>query len=655
MIGLVHKVKTLQARIVSGSVILLSGSGLTTAVNLAYNIAIARFLGPQGFGHATAVYTILTLISAVTLSFQIVSAKVVAQQSSPEKKAAAYRGFHRSAWGCGILVALMLLLFQRPIADYLNLPGSALVALLAVGAAFYVPLGCRRGYIQGTYGFRGLATNLVAEGVVRLGGSLLLILLGFGVAGVIAANSAAVAVAYLAAAPKLATRVPNPLRFLYALRETSQAMVFFSGQVLINNCDIVLVEHFFPAKEAGLYAAVAMVGRVIFSFSSAVVNSMFPLVAGTRDEERRDLRVISTSLLLVLGIGTILVLGLGIAPSGIWTTFFGAGFQIVGKYNLPYLLALYAITAIIYSLSVVIITFEMSYKIANTSWVQLALSGVVIAGICIFHSSLREVILVQLILMVVLLAVVAAPFLVDLLASSGEVMRPVRGQPARLIRRATEDEVIAEFLKSDFHSPAFSEYRESLREVVNSPDLDDAGENAKRRALLYLRHLSLWKQIPAGTKWYEMEIDEANLGQIQAFPRAHWRRIARGNFSITEVAEGVRTRKDLVDLSFLLKILSIGNRLRLDEPGFSAVILIGLNENERMTIVDGNHRLVAAMLSTPSAVKKLRFLCGLSPRMAECCWYNTNLLTLCRYGINKLTGAIRNPEAELAQIMQNST
>jgi hypothetical protein len=47
VIGLVHKVKTLQARIVSGSVILLSGSGLTTAVNLAYNIAIARFLGPR--------------------------------------------------------------------------------------------------------------------------------------------------------------------------------------------------------------------------------------------------------------------------------------------------------------------------------------------------------------------------------------------------------------------------------------------------------------------------------------------------------------------------------------------------------------------------------------------------------------------------------
>jgi multidrug transporter EmrE-like cation transporter len=81
-----------------------------------------------------------------------------------------------------------------------------------------------------------------------------------------------------------------------------------------------------------------------------------------------------------------------VAPSGIWTTFFGSGFEIAGRYNLPYLLTLYAITAIVYSLSVVIITFEMAYKIANTSWVQLAFSGAVIAGICLFHESLREVI-----------------------------------------------------------------------------------------------------------------------------------------------------------------------------------------------------------------------------------------------------------------------
>jgi O-antigen/teichoic acid export membrane protein len=649
---LTQKTKTLHARIVSGSVVLLSGSTLTTAINLAYNIAVARFLGPKGFGQATVVYTILTLISAVTLSFQIISTKAVAQQHSAEGKAAVYRGFHRGAWVCGILVALLLILFQRAIAGYLVLPDPMLVAILAIGVAFYVPLGSRRGYIQGTYGFRRLATNFVVEGLSRLGGSVLLIQLGYGVEGVIAANSAAVVMAYFTAAPKLGSPIPNPLRFSIAFRETSMAMVFFFGQVLISNCDIVLVKHFFVAQEAGLYAAVAMVGRVIFAFSSAVVNSMFPLVAGTRDEERKDLRVIATSLLLVIGAGSALTLCLWIAPAGIWTTLFGSGFEIAGQYNFPYLLALYAITTIVFSLSVVIITFEMSYKVANTSWVQLALSGVVIAGICRFHSSLREVILVQLVLMVALLLCVGMPFLFNSFTTPVELLRIVNDPPARSFRGVSEDEVIAEFLKSDFQSPAFREYQDSLRELVNTPDFGNADDNAKRRALLFIRHLSLWKEIPAGTAWYEVEVNESNIGQIRAFPRAHWRKLARGNFSITEIAEGIRTRKHLVDASFLSKMAAMGEQFLLEDPGFCAVILIGLNQSGPLTVLDGNHRLVAATLASPGSLKKLRFVCGLSPRMTECCWYNTNIETLFRYARNMLARVARNPEAELARLLQ---
>jgi O-antigen/teichoic acid export membrane protein len=652
--GLTRKAESLQARIVSGSVVLLSGSGLTTAINLTYNVVVARFLGPEGFGQATVVYTLLTLLSAITLSFQIVSTKVVAQQTSPEGKAAAYRGFHRSAWECGLVAALLLQMFQKQIADYLNLPDSGLVALLAIGAAFYVPLGTRRGYIQGTYKFLRLAINLVSEGAVRLGGSFLLIQLGFGVRGVIAANAAAVAYAYLAIPPRLAARVSHSLPFSNVFRESSQALVFFSGQVLINNCDIVLVKHFFLAQMAGLYAAVAMVGRVIFAFSSAVVNSTFPLVAGTRHEERKDFRVIATSLLLVLGIGSALSLGLLIAPAWIWTSSFGAKFEIAGRYNLPYLLALYAITTVVYSLSVVIVTFEMSYKIANTSWVQLAFSTVLIAGICIFHSTLREVILVQFVLMLVLFVFVAVPFLIDSLTDPKDQLRTAGSRPLRLIRRVSEDEVIAEFLKSDFHCPEFEQYHEPLREIVVRPNFHDAVENAKRRALLYIRHLALWNEIPASTEWYEAELNEMNLDQIRIFPRAQWLKLARGNFSITAVTECVRARKHTMDAPFLSKISAIGTKLLSEDVVFGAVLLIGVNENEPLTVLDGNHRLVAAMLASPSGLPKLRFMCGLSPRMTDCCWYNTNIVTLFRYGKNVLTQTVRNPGAELARLMQDA-
>jgi O-antigen/teichoic acid export membrane protein len=648
LIGPGGKTKSLRARIVSGSVVLLSGSGLATAVNLGYNVVVARFLGPQGFGHATAVYTLLTLISAVTLSFQIVSTKFVAKQPSAILRDDAYRALHRAAWVCGVLVAAVLLIFQVQISAYLKLPSAILVDFLAVGAAFYVPLGTRRGYIQGAYGFKSLATNLVLEGVVRLAGSVIFIYAGFGINGVIAANAAAMAIAYFAIAPKLVPKEAAVSGIPSAFSEVRQALVFYSGQVLINNSDIVLVKHFFAPEAAGLYAAIAMVGRVTFAFSSAVVNSMFPVVAGSGKDERKNLSLISTALLLVLAIGVLLAVGLRLAPASVWTLFFGSRFAIHGEYGFPYLLSLYAATTVIYSLSVVMITYEMSYKIANTSWVQLAMSGALIASICRYHASLQQVIMVQLVLMLVLLVMVSVPFLVEALRVTDANIDSPRST-VRLIRRISEDEVIAEFLEGDFAHSAYLRYHESLKTIVDSPNLEDAKENAKRRALLFLRHRSLWKELPLDTEWFEAEVRDSDLEQIKVFPRAHWRKLARGNFSITRVMERMRNETAGKD-PFVTKITEIRGVFSREITIPGAVVLIGVNESEPLTILDGNHRFLAAAME--SRVHQLRVVCGLSPRMVQCCWYKTNLFNLTRYGRNLIRHVVRHPETELKSLFE---
>ncbi|KAA6461299.1 hypothetical protein DYQ86_12560 [Acidobacteria bacterium AB60] len=625
------------------------------AINLAYNIVIARYLGAKDFGHATVVYTLLILLSAITLSLQLIGSKLVAQQETLEGKTAVYRVFNQGSWVVGILVGLGLVLLQKPIANYLNLPDSQLVALIAVGCAYYIPLGSRRGFLQGTLGFRLLATNMIIEQVVRLGGSLALIYAGWGVRGVIIANSAAIVIAYHGVPMRLSGHLPNPLRLSYAARETFQAGIFFAGQMLINNCGIVLVNHYFRATDAGIYAAIAMVGRVIYSMSMAVVNSTFPIVAATSDEERRDLRVIATSLMLVLGVGLGIAVILMVAPAAVWTHLFGSEFQIAGKYNIPYLLAIYALATVIYSLAALIISFEMSYKIANTSWVQLAFSVVLVGGISFFHSSLHQVIFVQLALMAVLFVLVSVPFLVTALTHPKSKSSGAAGQPFRLLRPVSEDEVIAEFLKSDFHRHEFREYHDSLRDLVRDPDFNNPEENAKRRALLFIRHLSLWKELPENTEWFQIEVTEAELENIRIFPRAQWRRIADGDFSATEVADGMRKKPHLLETSFLAKIDAIGDQLRQPDPGLGAVILIGESENTPLTVLDGNHRLVSAMLCSPPRVKKLKFMCGLSPRMNECCWYNSNLVTLFRYARNVLSHTVNNPEADLARLLRNAS
>jgi O-antigen/teichoic acid export membrane protein len=624
------KEKGLQARIISGSVVLLSGSTLAVVINLAYNVAVAHFLGPKGFGNANALYTLLTLISAITLSFQIVTSKFVAQQNDDASRDAAYRDLQRAAWGSGLLMASLLIVFQQQIASYLDLPSKQLVMILAVGAAFYVPLGSRRGYVQGAYGFRKLATNLVIEGAARLIGSVLMVALGFGVTGVVMANAAAIAIAYFVIAPTLNSTGSNPFSFESSFREVSHAMIFFAGQVLINNCDIVLVKHFFSPGDAGLYAAIAMVGRVTFACSSAIVSGMFPVIAGSKREDRKNLSLIGTALLLVLGVGAVLVVGLRFAPSSIWTTLFGSSFQILGPHGFPYLLALYALTTVIYCLAVVVMTYEMSYKIANTIRYQLLFSGVLIAGICKYHNSLEQVILVQLFLLVLFFVLIAVPFLIDALSSNeeGETRR------LRLIRRVSEDHVISEFLRSDFENPAYSNHRDTLRGIVFNPDFENSIECAARRTLLARRHRALWRELPRDTQWFEVEIGEADLGQIRVFPRAQWTRIARGSFAITKIAKRIKSRQQGIDDPFLDKIADIREVLSEDILNTGSVILIGVTESDPLTILDGNHRLAAGLLE--GKVGSLRFVCGLSTNMTQCCWYKTNLFNLVRYGCNRL-------------------
>jgi hypothetical protein len=252
------------------------------------------------------------------------------------------------------------------------------------------------------------------------------------------------------------------------------------------------------------------------------------------------------------------------------------------------------------------------------------------------------------------LGVVAVPFLRNLLAGVQEEATFSMLRELRIVRRVSEDEVISEFLKNDSQSPEFEDYREALDALVTKTDLNSATENVRRRALLFLRHGALWRELPEGTDWYEVQLRAPDLERIRVFPRAQWRKLARGNFAITQVLRSLRSGRsyEVADQAFLSKIVDLGTWLTGDVDA-GAVLLIGVTERGPMTILDGNHRLVAAALNSSETLQRFRFFCGLSPNMAQCCWYKTNLATLCHYGLNLLRHLVHDPEAELSRLLRN--
>ena len=641
--------KELKSQLLGGVITLLAGSGLVGVTNLAYNVVAARMLGPTGFANATAVYTILMLLSCITLAFQVVCAKYIAKNTSAQNRADVFAALHQRAWVAGIGIGLLLFLFERPLTTYLNLPDPVLISMLAVGTAFYIPLGVRRGYIQGIHRFGPLAINFMLEGVVRLGGVYLLIKVGLGVKGAILASVLAVIVAYFFALPSPGVRSLRFRGLSISSGEGLQAIVLFAGQTVINNFDIVLVKHFFPPVEAGFYAAIALVGRLVNMCAWSVVNTMFPVSASASGDEHEASPVLFTSLSMVFLILTGLILGLWMIPDFLWKTLFGAQFAVTSYGMLAPLLILYAITAGIYSLSSVIITYEMSRKIANTSWLQLAFSGALALGVYLLHNSLRQVIWVQLVLMVILLFVLVIPLLRNQLTP--KALGTYSG--LRILRQMNEEEVMSEFLRSEFHHPEFDDYRREFEALVKNPDLNSSRENAVRQALLFLRRGTMWRELPRDTKWFEVELSAHELDRVRFFPRAQWRRVAEGSFYMKDVVERLRLKlEESADDQFFSKLRVLTASVGTDVVN-PTVLLIGVDGKGPLTILDGNHRMAAAMLSDSSpALHRFRFVCGFSPEMTSCCWYHTNVNTLLRYLKNVVRYVSYDAETDIGRFQE---
>ncbi len=639
-----------HGRVVRGSAILLLSTGLVAATNLLYTLLLARMLGVSGFGHASALYTLLMLVTAVTWSFQIVTSKFTARSSDPVVRAQIYGSLLRRAWQVGLGTAVLIAAGSAYLQSYLNLPQQHDLWLLAVAAGVYVPLGVRRGLMQGCYRFAGLAMNVVVEVVVKFVGAILFLHFAMGVTGVMLAVTLSIVAAYVSGGPGDEYRfIPGRIK-IAPFGEGVQAVLYFIGQVVLSNLDILLVKHFFPPPEAGIYAAVALVGRVVFMLSWSVVSSMFP-VSASHTKPTGGRPVLYTALLLVGTVTSLFITAVALAPQGLWTMLLGKQFLWGAIAPFSQLLTDYAAMTGVYSIAVVIMMYEISRRIGTAAWVQMGASALVAGGIWVYHQSLSQVIWVQLWVMCGLLLAVTVPLFREREESTSSAPT---WQPLRLLRHVPEEEIVAEFLRSEFYHPDFDPYRNDFKHLVEHGDLDDPQGNFIRRALLFRRRGGLWRELPSDTEWWEVELTPEDLVRLRSFPRNEWRRFAEAGFQLTEMVP--RIEAELARRGehgrFLKKLGAIANDLHEREVP-DAILLIGIDEHQSLTIIEGNHRMAAAMLTTPdSAHRRFRFYCGLSPDMNLCCWHKTDLRSLARYARHTIRYMFHDADFFVARILR---
>jgi O-antigen/teichoic acid export membrane protein len=374
--------------------------------NYLFNLVLGRWLGPAAFADLSLIVTLLLMVRFITAAFQLTSAKFAASHSVDEewsRLAALRRWMGKQAWLWGGLMALVIAGGAPFWQQFFKTQSAWPFVILGIGLPIYLVQGVDRGLLQGQTLFKRLAASYQAEMWIRLLAAVILVAIGLAVNGaVIAITLSFIATWFVARKVGAWTSKPGKLE-----KKGQKAVVAFAGpvvlvylgQILISNSDIILVKRFFEPELAGQYAAVALIGRIVFFATWSVVTALFPIVARKhqKGEPHRHLLGLSLGIVTVISIG---IIGFTvIAPEWIINTLFGEAYVVMAP-----LLWIYAVATALYALANVVVNYRLSAGNSKGTWFALAAGLAQVVAIIVFHESLQQVIVAQVVLMASLLA-----------------------------------------------------------------------------------------------------------------------------------------------------------------------------------------------------------------------------------------------------------
>ena len=94
-------------------------------------------------------------------------------------------------------------------------------------------------------------------------------------------------------------------------------------QIIINNSDILLVKHFFESYEAGLYASLALIGRIVYFIAWMFVMLLLPTVVELKKEGKKTAPILFKYVGYIAAISITIILVCLAFPETIITLLFG--------------------------------------------------------------------------------------------------------------------------------------------------------------------------------------------------------------------------------------------------------------------------------------------------------------------------------------------
>ena len=266
--------------------------------------SVAQHMPKAEYGVFMTLLQIVTLMGIPAVGLQGVFAQQAAGAMTPEHErdlAGVFRGVLRGTFFIWLLAAAAALIFQARILAALKIsnPAALWITLAISLAALWRPVVS--GILQGRQNFLWLGNVMIADGIGRLCGVLIIV-------GLLANYAAGAMVAVLGGylfvvgvagwfSRDCLRGDAVPMDWIAWLRRLAPLTLGLGVGTFMLAADMIFVQAFFPANQTAYYAAAGMIGRALVYFTQPVATVMFPKLARSKATGQK-----SNALALALGI-----------------------------------------------------------------------------------------------------------------------------------------------------------------------------------------------------------------------------------------------------------------------------------------------------------------------------------------------------------------
>lgn len=398
--------------LISGSFVLFGGGIFANFFNFLFNLLMIRFLPIADYG-TLAIFISLILIfsyASDSLSPTIIH---FAGVHFVKKEYSAVRSlfiqFNKIILILGALIFLSISISSPIITNFLHIHDAKLVILLGIIVFLSFILVVNKSLLQAQLQFKFISFAGIASSIIKLFVGVGLVAIGWHVAGAL--------FGFVASYLFFNIIVFFPLRriiFNFKSRGKKLAVSYkdlfkygvpSSITLILLTCyittDVVLVKHFYSANQAGLYAGLSLLGKIIFFFTAPIVTVMFPLITHKHAKGESYKSIFWLSLFIVLFLSFAITAFYFLFPE--FTIRF---FLKKDEYLklIPYV-GLFGIFGTAYSLLIVLTNFYLAIKKIYV-FIPILVGAILQAFlITMFHDNFLQVILISLSVAVLLFIV----------------------------------------------------------------------------------------------------------------------------------------------------------------------------------------------------------------------------------------------------------